>query len=243
MSPEAFKHLPHLRGKVTPPDQSEFRATPERLAYWDELARKIGRPPNWRLSDQELEESRRAVLGRCDSREDLWIFAYGSLMWDPAFHFEEVRLAELAGYRRRFSLKMTLARGSVEHPSLMLSLDEGTGSCTGLVFRVASHIADVETAILWRREMIVGSYRPVLLPASTPQGEIRSLALASNPAHASYVGELSLDETAAMIATGSGVIGTNLQYFEQLAEKLEQLQIEDDYIQRLLDRVHLIARA
>jgi cation transport protein ChaC len=91
--------------------------------------------------------------------------------------------------------------------------------------------------------MIVGSYRPILLPVNTPQGEITALVLASNPAHDSYVGELPLAEAAATIATGSGVIGTNLHYLEQLAEKLEQLQIEDRYIERLLERVRRIARA
>jgi hypothetical protein len=102
----------------------------------------MGRKPNWRLSDWKLEVSRREVLGSRDSAEDLGVFACGSLMWDPAFYFEEVRLAQVEGYRRCYSLKITLARGRIEHPSLMLSLDERPGHCAGLAFRVASHVAD-----------------------------------------------------------------------------------------------------
>ena len=243
MTPDAFRHLPHLLGKVTPPERSTLRATPERIAHWDQLARQAGHPPGWRLSDQAIEASRRAVLGGADPGEDLWIFGYGSLMWDPAFHFEEVRLAELQGWRRCFSLKTTFARGSVERPALMLSLEQCTGCCTGLAFRVAAREAEVETRMFWRREMIRGSYRPVFLPARTAQGEISALVLTANPAHPSYVGELALGETAATIASGSGAIGTNLQYLEQLVEKLAQLQIEDDYIRRLAEQVARIARA
>ncbi len=240
MSPEVFKHLPHLQGKLTPPERSEFRATPERMAYWDQLAQKVGRPPTWRLSDQELEESRRAVLGQRESGRDLWVFAYGSLMWDPGFHFEEVRLAELDGFRRCFSLRIRLGRGSAENPALMLALEPGAGCCTGLAFRIGSALLEEEMTIFWRREMITASYRPRLLPARTPQGEIESLVLTANPAHQNYVGPLALEETAQTIATGSGALGTNLHYLEQLVEKLEQLGIRDDYVQQLIDRVRCI---
>ena len=240
MSPDVFKHLPHLDGKLTPLEQSEFRATPDKVEYWDGLARKMGHPPGWRLTDAEIEASRRAVLAGHERGRDLWIFGYGSLMWDPALHFEEVRLATLEGYRRCFSMQSRIGRGSTEKPALMLSLERGEGRCTGLAFRIAAHLADDETAVFWRREMITGSYRPVLLPATTPQGEIRSLVLAANPAHANYVGDLPLEESAAIIAAGVGMLGTNLKYLEQLVEKLEQLRIEDDYIRQLMDRVRLI---
>jgi cation transport protein ChaC len=164
-------------------------------------------------------------------------------MWDPGFHFEEVRLAELAGHQRRFSYRTTLGRGSPERPALMLALEPCTGSCRGLVFRIAADVAQTESAIVWRREMVRGGYRPKLLPVSTPQGEVAALAFTSNPSHADYVGELSLMETASIIAGATGVLGTNRHYLEQLAVQLERLGIEDAYVRDLAGQVQVIAGA
>ena len=136
MNPDAFRHLPALRERITPAQASELRVTPELLAAWDERARQLGRPADWRLSDQELDASHRAMLGGLGDGMDLWIYSYGSLMWDPGFHFDEVRLADLQGHRRRFLFRTTLGRGSPEQPGLMLSLEPGPGLCRGLVFRI-----------------------------------------------------------------------------------------------------------
>jgi len=184
---DAFSHLPHLRDRVTPASKSELCVTPEVLAFWDQRAHKLGRSADWRLTDQELEASRLAVLGHLDGAEDLWVYSYGSLMWDPGFHFAEVRLAELAGHQRRFSYRTTIGRGTPERPALMLSLEPCAGSCRGLVFRIAGELAHAESAVVWRREMIRGGYRPTLLPVSTPQGDVTALAFASNPSHDDYV--------------------------------------------------------
>ena len=111
MSTAPFVNLPHLREKLTPADKSTLRLTPEGLAVWDQRARDAGRPANWRLTDDVREASRHAVLGNWDASEDLCVYAYGSLMWDPGLHFSEVRTAEVEGYQRRFTLKSIGGRG------------------------------------------------------------------------------------------------------------------------------------
>ena len=85
--------------------------------------RAAGWPADWRLPDEVIEASRLAVLGDHKAGRDLWIYSYGSLMWDPGFHFAEVRLADVEGFQRRFTLKINLGRGSHDHPALMLSLE------------------------------------------------------------------------------------------------------------------------
>jgi len=72
---------------------------------------------------------------------------------------------------------------------------------------------------------------------STPQGPITALAFVSNPAHASYVGELPLDQTAAVIASGRGILGTNREYLAQLATQLDALDIEDPYVTELYRQI------
>jgi glutathione-specific gamma-glutamylcyclotransferase len=246
LTPDAFEHLPALRGKIKPAATSELRGTPGRVAVWDERARKAGYPPNWRLSDQQLEDTRRALLGaHIAAQQDLWVYGYGSLMWDPGFHFAEVRLAELQGYQRRFTYWTRIARGTRERPALMLTLERGSGACccTGLAFRIRGDVVDVESAMLWRREMLRGGYCPALLPVGTPQGPITALAFACNHEHADYAGEMPLDQTAAIIAVAAGAIGTNRDYLEQMTQQLDALAIADAYVEQLLQRVRIVCDA
>jgi hypothetical protein len=112
----------------------------------------------------------------------------------------EIRLAALDGHQRRFNFQTSMARGTVEQPALMLSLEARVGCCQGLAIHLAAERAEAELEILWRREMIRGAYRPVMLPVATPQGDISALVFTSNPAHPEYVGELPLPDTAAIIA-------------------------------------------
>jgi cation transport protein ChaC len=240
LTPDAFRHLPGLFDRITPAEHSELRVTPKVLALWDERARGLGRPADWRLSEQAIEASRRAVLQQWERADDLWIYAYGSLMWDPGFHFAEVRRADLDGYQRRFAFKATVGRGSPEHPGLMLTLVRDPGCCAGLVFRIAAEVADAESAILWRREMIRGSYAPLMLPVATPQGVVTAVVFDSNQLHPDYVGELALADTACIIANASGPIGSNRDYLQQMASQLMALQIADPYIDQLLEQVHTI---
>ena len=241
MAVDAFRHLPQLRDRLTPAEKSGLRLTPERLTLWDEQAQKMGSPANWRFSVEELEASRLALLAQFNTGDGLWVYSYGSLMWDPGFHFAEVRLAELAGHQRRFSYMTKMARGSPEYPGLMLSLDECVGSCKGLAFRIAADLVHAESAMVWGREMIRGGYCARLLPVSTPQGAVTALVFCSNPSHPEHVDALSIEKTAAMIASGSGVLGTNREYLEQVAAQLERLGIEDRYIEHLVQQVRGIA--
>lgn len=237
LRPDAYCHLPHLRERIAPPEASALRITPQMLQVWDQRAREQGYDANWRWSDEQLEATRIALLGPPEREQDLWVFGYGSLTWDPGFHFAEVRLAELPQHRRRFSCRTQLGRGSPECPGLMLTLEPGAGCCSGLVFRIEAAVAAHESGMLWRREMIRGIYQPRLLPARTPQGEVTALVFAANDAHADHVGELPLDEAAAIIARAEGVLGTNRQYLEQLVWQLQHLGLEDAYLCELLQRV------
>jgi len=230
---DAFRHVPELRQRIKPAHASALRVTPEVLAAWDERARSLGREAGWRQSDEQIEASRQLLLGSLDAAQDLWIFSYGSLMWDPGFHFNEVRRADLHRHQRRFLFRTTLGRGSPEWPGLMLSLEPAAGTCRGLAFCIPPEWRELEFACLWRREMIRGSYRPALQRVATPQGEVTALVFAANPAHPDHVGELPLEETARIVAGAAGFLGSNREYLEQLAMQLRDLGIEDEYVTRL----------
>ena len=259
MQADPYAHLPQLRGCLTPAEQSALRLTPQALAVWDAQASAGGLPLDWRWSEQQIEASRLAVLGPVLSSgaspacpaQDLWVFGYGSLMWDPAIHFSELRRAVLPGHARRFSFEALMGRGTPERPALMLALepepvadadaDADVAGCQGLVFRIPAALAAEESALLWRREMIRGGYVPRLLPLRTPQGPVQALVFLANPGHASYVGVLPLAQAAATIAVASGRLGRNRDYLAQLDAQLLRLGIADGYIHQLWAAVRALS--
>jgi cation transport protein ChaC len=240
LTQDAFVHLPHLRDRLTPVEQSPLRFTREVLAARDERAREAGYPANWRQSDQQIDTSWRGFLSGRVGSGDLWVFGYGSLMWDPGIHHTEVRLAEIDGYQRRFTVRIEVITGSPEHPGLALSLEQQPGRCRGLAFRIAADLVEAESEFLWRREMILFSYSPVMVPVATPQGSITALVFASDRLQPKYVGELPLNETATIIAHGRGIRGDSRTYVAKLADELKLLEIEDPYVEQLLQQINNI---
>lgn len=228
---DPFRHHPELKDKVVDPLSSDYRNM--NLALLDEKMRAAGAQANWRHSDAYREESRRKTLQGCQDG-DLWVFAYGSLMWDPAFRFSEVRTARLTGYQRSFCLKSELGRGTPEKPGLMAGLDNG-GECSGLVFRIDSDLIDEETRVIWRREMLLPSYSPKFVSVETPLETIEALAFVVDHTAKCYLPGMSAEETARYMATGAGIFGSSLAYIESLAEHFRTIGIEDGALFRLCD--------
>ena len=228
---DPFAHHPELRGKITDPKDSFFRNF--KPSDFDGRMKALGLPPHWRLSDEEREAMRKRTLAdRPDG--DLWVFAYGSLMWDPGFKFTEVRKAHVDGYARSFCLKDELgARGTREAPGLMAALDRGSG-CTGLVFRIDGDCVEQESAILWRREMATGVYIATFVEAVSDEDPLPAVTFVANHDASRIRSDLTRQEQVRYIATGEGVLGSSLEYVENLAAHLTALDIEDGEVFSLL---------
>lgn len=231
---DPFAHHPCLRDRIRPAEASFFRSF--RPADFDAPMAALGHPPGWRFTDDEREARRRAFLaGRPEG--DLWIFAYGSLMWDPAFRFAEVRVGHVAGHARRFCLRDDLgARGTPAAPGLQAALAPGAG-CTGLAFRIAAAEADAESEVVWRREGIASTYLPAMLPVETAQGPVQALAFLANPGVPEIVLDLPRADAVRWIATGRGTLGTSREYLENTAAQLAALGIDDPDLTALLHEV------
>lgn len=187
------------------------------------------------LSEEELVATRKAVLAEAPPG-DLWVFGYGSLMWNPAFHFAERLPGAIYGYHRRFCLWSLLGRGSPDRPGLMLALEHG-GSCHGIAFRVIPEDPEGELEIIWRREMVSGAYRPRWLNVHTAEGIRRAIAFTINRRHERYAGLLPEDRVVASIAQGKGDLGACADYLFNTVEHLEELGIHDSHMVRLRDQV------
>ncbi|HEX9770145.1 MAG TPA: gamma-glutamylcyclotransferase [Kiloniellales bacterium] len=168
--------------------------------------------------------------------EEVWVFAYGSLMWNPGFPHLEVRRGRLYGYHRRFCIYSHVYRGTPERPGLVLGLDRG-GSCEGLAFRVPAGEASEVMDYLYERELVTEVYIPRWLRVATPDGEVRAASFVVDRAHHQYTGELDLEATAELIRQGVGVSGPGIEYLRNTVHHMEALGLATGYLGRVLQAV------
>ncbi len=187
-------------------------------------------------TDAERRAQVQAILARAPRPGRIWVFAFGSLIWNPAFHFVERRTARIHGFHRQFCLWSRAGRGSPERPGLMLSLESG-GSCNGVAYRLERREAATELDVIWRREMFTMSYRPVWTTAHTPGGAEPAIAFSANREHERYVPGLEDQVIARYLATGAGPMGRCCDYLFDTVAHLRQLGIRDRRLEALEVRV------
>jgi cation transport protein ChaC len=173
----------------------------------------------------------------------LWVFGYGSLMWNPGFAYEERVIATLPGFARSFCMRSVHHRGRPEKPGLVLALDPHPGAeCHGLAFSVAPARRADTLAYLRERELISSAYLERRLPVALSDGRsVEAVAYVVDPGHVQYCGGLPLEEQAGIIATAVGGRGPNTDYLYNTALHLAELGIDDDELTWLARRVRQIA--
>ena len=183
------------------------------------------------LDDEALSRSLTATLAAKPKGAGWWVFGYGSLLWNPLFAIAEARPATVHGLHRRFCLRSLASRGTRERPGLVLGLERG-GACRGVAFRLPSALALDELHLLWRREMVVGSYRPVWVRVRAGERALTALAFAVRRDHPQYAA-LSMDEQADTIAHACGAFGSTCEYLTKTRSALAGHGIVDAYLERL----------
>jgi cation transport protein ChaC len=174
---------------------------------------------------------------------DIWVFAYGSLMWDPGFECEERVRAQLHGYHRAFCVNSPDHRGTPDQPGLVLGLVPG-GSCRGFALRVAEEKRREVMLYLEAREMPVPVYHCKRLPVVFEAGlRIDAYAFLVNPQHQLYSGKLPVAEIAERILNAAGKRGPNRTYLDSTVRHLEELGLADTRIHAIHRAVEKLARA
>ncbi len=167
---------------------------------------------------------------------ELWVFGYGSLMWDPGFTHDYSCSALVRGYHRAFCIYSVRHRGTHEKPGLVLGLNRG-GACRGIAYRVPAAQVAGAVDVLWEREMPRGTYVPRLLRVAMGVAVVNALAFVANTRHTSYAGDLAFDDTAQVIACCSGQRGHNADYLCNTLRHLEDLGVRDAKLHTLYRRV------
>lgn len=224
-----------------PADNDSFFLTRARLLS-GELADNIRRlhPEAKVLTDAERAASLADMMAtRQDTGNGVWVFAYGSLIWNPAIHIVERVAAHTPDWRRSYCLSVKMGRGTPENPGLMLGLAPG-GGCTGIALRVAEDMVAQELDILWRREMVAAGYIPRWVPISAPDTGAKlghAIAFTINPAGPSYCGDLDEAEMVRRLATAEGQLGSSREYLFNTHDGLQQIGIIDPFLERLVELV------
>lgn len=220
----AFRHHPELEGAIIDPHNSFFRGLTTQGLIDQHPELEAFR--NWVHTDEKREAIRREFFEQHE-QGDLWIFAYGSLMWDPALDFAEVRRAFASEHERKLILLDDKgARGTKDAPGLMAALDHGKG-CEGLVFRIHAKDVDRETKILWQREMIGPAYLPKFVPAQIGDQTIQALTFLADHSSDIMRATLTRAEQIHFLATGSGFLGSSKAYLENIVAQFAKLGIPD----------------
>lgn len=207
----------------------------ERKVCQDHLPPDPDRVP---MTDADFAETVTTIISR-HGPGSIWVFAYGSLLWNPGFAFTERSAATLRGWHRAFCMKLSRFRGSPEQPGLMLGLDHG-GSCKGEVLRIAEQGAAVELDKLVRREMpyrrIASAWR--FVDVDVAGARQKALTFYAGMRRDRFYVDLPIHAQAHMLARAAGFGGSGAAYLHQTVVKLEELGIHDSYLWELQ---HLVA--
>lgn len=171
----------------------------------------------------------------------MWVFGYGSLLWNPGFEFEDKQIALMHDYARSFCMRSIHHRGTVEHPGLVLALDEISGaSCEGVAFKIKSGLEAPTLEYLRERELISSAYLERNLQVQLVTGEtVEAVSYVINTSHDQYC-HLALEEQAQVISTAVGGRGPNTEYLYNTAQYLVELGIEDADLNWLSRRVEAL---
>ncbi len=174
---------------------------------------------------------------------ELWVFGYGSLIWNPGFDPAERQIARLDGWRRSFCMRSIHHRGSPREPGLVLALDaDEAAQCQGIALRVPSGREDAILAYLRERELISSAYLETRQVVHLADGRrVSALTYVVDRGHVQYCGGLGAGEQADIIARAVGGRGANRDYLFNTADHLAELGIEDTELSALAARVRRLA--
>lgn len=189
-----------------------------------------------KLTATELEQSMWQSLQHWDQNSDLWLFAYGSLVWRPDFEYVERRTATLNGFHRSLCLWSRINRGTPETPGVVFALDQG-GTCDGVIYRIAADQVKAIFPPLWQREMPSGAYNPKWVDCHSHGEVFSALAFVIDPQNDGYVPSMPIEQLREVIHRAHGINGPCIEYVLQTAHALKHANIADPKLELLVQHL------
>ncbi|KAF8789029.1 Glutathione-specific like protein [Argiope bruennichi] len=172
----------------------------------------------------------------------MWVFGYGSLIWNPGFEYLDSKVGYIKGYNRRFWQGNDFHRGNPDKIGRVATLVEDEQGLTwGKAFLLGPG-ADTSLAYLDKREAQLGGYCTTVVtfqprdPTEEPFPVVLYTALPSNRL---YAGSAPLHQVATEIAEAKGHCGHNAEYLIRLVHFMKE-QLPDVWDEHLYNLDHLV---
>jgi len=191
------------------------------------------------MNDEERAQLVTEAIANAPDTTDFQVFAYGSLIWNPALAFDLQTRCTIQGYHRSFCFWSKFGRGSEELPGLMMGLEQG-GRCDGIAYRIPEEQLSTELDILFRREMLSFIYKPTWIKATPVDKDtqtINVLTFVVDTNSERFCGELAEDKLVQTLSRAEGPLGKNCDYLFQLVDHLEKLGFDDPAMTELAAKV------
>jgi cation transport protein ChaC len=234
-----------MADKITDQQKRQLKLT-------EELVRRVHReledpgydPATAVFSEKDYDDHLQEFLSEKPAGP-LYVFAYGSLIWKPAFDYARMVRGTAQGWRRSFCLRLTRFRGTAQQPGLMMALDRG-GTCEGFAQQLHEGREYEELQKLWRREMTMKppANHPRWIEVKLENSSVLAIAFTANPKRPNYAADLSPGEISRTLSIACGHWGSGADYLHQTVNALEAAGIHDPYLWQLQELVaeHIIAR-
>jgi cation transport protein ChaC len=194
-----------------------------------------------RASPKRRHATPRPPSGHAGSNNAVvWVFGYGSLMWNPGFHYRRLEYGLVRGWHRAFCVYSQVWRGTPDRPGLVLGLDRG-GACKGVAFAVPVKEEAKVLAYLDERERVTNVYLRRKLVVTLASGRaVEAWGYVVDRRHHQYARKLATAKAARIIAASEGKGGTNPEYLENTILHLDQMGIPEGPLHSLRDRVRAL---
>lgn len=218
--------------------------TPDLVAKTIRIVEDEGPEPNWSpITPEQLDD----LVSRVEEEagdEEIWVFAYGSLMWNPGFEVTASEEAVAYGWHRAFSLRIERLRATSDAPGLMLALRPG-GSCSGLVLKLPCTTKRENLRTLLARELRYAEVCDMVrwVAVKTPTGVRRALTFWASGRQSTLTAKIPLDEAAGLIAQACGPAGSCAEYLHRTVSDLADRKIYDRNLWQLQQIVAARLRA
>jgi len=172
--------------------------------------------------------------------DDLWVFAYGSIIWRVDFPYIEQQPAYIKNWTRRFWQGSTDHRGIPGRPGRVVTLVSDPGEvCRGRAYRVSQDRQDEVLASLDHREK--GGYERLVIDIFFSEANFTpGVTYHATPENPNYLGEAPYCDIAKQITSAHGPSGSNTEYIYKLHESLQQMNATDNHVNSVLQEVRLI---